>query len=238
MQEQIPAPGQVKVYVVDAAAAECCSSRLSNNLSQEDLARLGRYTNLAARSMFSASRGGLRQLLGEMLAEPAPAIRIASHEHGKPYLPDFPELHFNISHSRTLALIAIARHPVGVDVEYLHRSVDFASILRRFFSPSEQADWEKYPVPSPVEAFFRGWTRKEAILKATGEGIAGLGHTIVSFQPGREAALIERMQDPAEADRWRFNDFCPAPGYQAAVAMLASSLQLEIKNFTMQPDQP
>ncbi len=234
MPVQVADKEQVSVYVVDAAAAESCSETLIKNLNHEDLARFNRYANSAARNMFAASRGVLRLLLGKILDRPAASLKIANREHGKPYLPDFPDLHFNISHSRNLALIAIARQPVGVDVEYLHRSVDYSSIMRRFFSSAEQADWERYPVPSPAEAFFRGWTRKEAILKATGEGIAGLGHTIVSFRPDEEAALIERRNDPGEAGRWRFRDFQPAEGYQAAVALQALSLQLNVENFPLE----
>ncbi len=227
------APEQVRVRVVDAAALAENQAQLATFLSSEDLARLNRYSNQAARDMFLAARGAVRLLLGQILHTDPAKVEIATMEHGKPYLPAFPQLFFNISHSRNLALIAIARHPVGVDIEFLRRPVDFAAVMRRFFSDEERSDWELYGVPTPQQAFFRGWTRKEAILKATGEGIAGLGHTRVSFKPEEPRALKERLNDPLQSQHWLFSDFCPAPDYQAAVALQAPALHLTIEAFSL-----
>lgn len=223
----------VPVWVVDAAALAGQHAQLSALLNDDDLKRLQRYTNQAARDMFLASRAALRLLLGRYLGLQPQQVSIATHDHGKPFLPEYPHLHFNISHSRTLALIAFALAPVGVDVEYLPRSVDFAAVMRRFFSEEERADWSANSVPSQQHAFFRGWTRKEAILKATGEGIAGLGHTRISFKPEHPRALIARQNDPEQPGKWFFCDFCPAPDYQAAVALQASSLQLTLRQFSL-----
>ena len=233
MRERSYGTGDVVVHVIEATALLSRAPALTDCLAAEEQTRLNRYGNAAARDMFIAARGGLRLLLARLLNTGAGAIRIATHEHGKPYLPDYPDLHFNISHSRTLALIAIASHPVGVDIEYLRRPVDFAAVLRRFFSSDERRDWQNHATPTPAEAFFRGWTRKEAILKATGEGIAGLGHTVVSFKPDEPRALLSRLQDPAEAQKWLFKDFCPATDYQAAVALQAPALNLSIEAFSL-----
>lgn len=227
------APEQVMVRVVDAKNLDRYRARLVTCLSTEDLARLDRYSNQAAGAMFLAARAALRLLLGQILATAPSEVQIATMEHGKPYLPACPQLFFNISHSRNIALIAIARHPVGIDVEFLRRPVDFAAVMRRFFSEDERYDWQLNSVPNPQAAFFRGWTRKEAILKATGEGIAGLGHTRVSFKPDEPRALKERLNDPSQSVEWLFNDFCPAPDYQAAVALKAPALQLTIEAFSM-----
>lgn len=222
------------VQVVDVTKLTGKLNELKTFLSSEDLARLERYSVAAPREMFLAARGALRFLLGQLLNTGPARVNIATHEHGKPFLPDNPGLFFNISHSRTLALIALARHPVGVDVEYLPRHVDFAAVMRRFFSDSERDEWLKFSVPSRQHAFFRGWTRKEALLKATGEGIAGLGHTLISFKPDEPRALRERPGDPAQSQNWIFGDFCPAPDYQAAVALQAPSLQLSVRRFSME----
>ncbi len=233
MQPAELAHEQVAVWVVDARSSADHYGRLIRCLSGEDLVRLNRYTNKSASDMFLASRGALRALLGRLLQTEPSEVEIATHEHGKPFLPRHPELFFNISHSRTLALIAMARHPVGVDVEYLQRPVDFAAVMRRFFSAAERAEWSEFSVPTPQQAFFRGWTRKEAILKATGEGIAGLGHTVISFKPDEPQALHERLGDTSQSDQWRFCDFSPLPDYQASVALQAPTLQLTLQPFSL-----
>jgi len=224
---------QVMVQVVDAARLAGNQQTLKSFLSSEDLARLERYSVRAPGEMFLAARGALRLMLSRVLGQQPAEITIATHEHGKPFLPQHPGLYFNVSHSRTLALIAIARHPVGVDVEYLLRHVDYAAVMRRFFSESEREEWSKFSVPSQQHAFFRGWTRKEAILKATGEGIAGLGHTFISFRPDEPRALRERAGDPSQSQNWVFGDFCPAPDYQAAIALQAPALQLSVQQFSL-----
>ncbi len=227
------AGNQVLVQVVDTARLAGEQQTLRKFLSSEDLARLERYSVRAPGDMFLAARGALRLTLARVLGQQPADIAIATHEHGKPFLPEHPGLFFNVSHSRTLALIALARHPVGVDVEYLLRSVDYAAVMRRFFSDAEREEWLQFGIPSQQHAFFRGWTRKEAILKATGEGIAGLGHTFISFKPDEQRALRERAGDPAQSQNWVFGDFCPAPDYQAAVALQAPDMQLSVEAFSL-----
>ncbi len=224
---------QVVVYIIDATSIDKHYDQLRRGLSSEDTTRLERYTNAVARSMFLASRGALRFLLGQMLATSPAKVEIATHEHGKPYLPAHPELFFNISHSRDIALIAFAREAVGIDVEYAGRQVDYAAVMRRFFSESERQEWAKYSQPTPQQAFFRGWTRKEAVLKATGEGIAGLGHTVISFRPDEPRALHARLGEQSQGQDWLFQDFSPATGYQAAVALQAPALSLTLQAFSL-----
>lgn len=219
------------VWAIATSAFADRHNQFAECLSEEDLLRLNRYTNEAARSMFLVSRGALRMLLGQHLNIQPKSIDIANHEHGKPFLPAHRDFFFNISHSRSLALIAFALAPVGVDVEFLQRQVDFAAVMRRFFSADEQADWSKNQVPSPEQAFFRGWTRKEAILKATGEGIAGLGHTQIAFAPCQPRALISRHNDPTQSQQWLFEDFNPAADYQAAVALQFPTIELLTRQF-------
>lgn len=224
-------PGQVDIWVVNTAELAVLNDAFLRCLSNEDCLRLQRYTNVAARNMFLISRGALRMLLAKYLGFEPARIMIATHEHGKPFLTDHPQFFFNLSHSRNIALIAFALFPVGVDVEYVKRQIDFAAVMQRFFSESERADWSANCVPSPQEAFFRGWTRKEALLKATGEGIAGLGHTQISFLADQPRALILRNDDYTQSQNWLFKDFCPAADYQAAAAYQSPALQLNIRHF-------
>jgi 4'-phosphopantetheinyl transferase len=106
-----------------------------------------------------------------------------------------------------------------VDVEKLRPVGESARIVARYFTPREQAEFLAHAEPERTAAFFRGWTRKEAFLKATGTGIAaGLDSFEVTLAPDL-AALVRVGDDPSAADRWTLRDLDAEPGYAAAVAV-------------------
>lgn len=212
-----PAPDTVDIWCRRVSDGQ--NEELLNNLNLEEKDRFKRFKNETARKGFLQARGFLRQLLGSYLNMAPAAVPIISLEHGKPALPDDFGLHFNLTHSHDLILYAFARSPVGIDVEFLGRKVDFVPVMRRFFSENEREDWQRNSSPSAAEAFFRGWTRKEAFLKATGEGISGLGITEISFQPHISRALVGRKDNSSASSDWLFHDFAPAENYMASVAV-------------------
>lgn len=198
-------------------------------LNHGERQRYDRFTNTAAKNGFAIARGVLRLLLGKYLQQLPAQVTIQALDHGKPVVAEKLGLHFNLSHSHDLVLLAFADARVGVDVEFSQRRVDFNAIMRRFFSETEQQDWLINQTPTPEISFFRGWTRKEAILKATGEGIAGLEHTEVSFSPNQQHALVSRLGSTRETNTWFFQDFTPATDYQAAVAVNSNRSRIVLK---------
>ena len=128
---------------------------------------------------------------------------------------------FNLTHAHEYALICVALdRPVGIDIEYMPRRLDDAgALVRRFFSEAEQATYFSLPRMLRRHAFFNGWTRKEAYIKARGEGLSHpLDSFVVELRPGVPPAFININDDPAETARWRLHAFTPAPDYVAAVA--------------------
>ena len=116
-------------------------------------------------------------------------------------------LHFNLSHSGNLALCAVRLDaPVGVDVEYLDPSIDICQLLEECCTPQEASSLGALPSQARFLSFFRLWTRKEAYLKATGQGLS--------------VPLCDVDLD-AHGSRWHVQDLDPAPGYAAAIATLA-----------------
>lgn len=198
-------------------------------LDEIEKARYARFKNLTARDSFLVARGYLRHLLGNYLKIPPREVPILSLDHGKPSLPAEIGLYFNLTHSHDLILYAFASEPVGIDIEFTDRKVDFDPVMRRFFSEREREDWRNNSIPSAAEAFFRGWTRKEAFLKATGEGISGLGHTEISFLPNNPKALLKRT-DNLNIAEWRFHDFIPEKNYLASVAVKSSNARFVFRN--------
>ena len=128
---------------------------------------------------------------------------------------------FNVSHSHGLALIAVASgREVGVDVEWLERRCDPAKLIHRYFSEGERREWQALPVEDQRAGFFRGWTCKEAWLKAVGTGLSfPLDQVSVSLAPDEPPRVLSIRGDSEEAAQWHLACSIPAEGYVAAVAV-------------------
>jgi 4'-phosphopantetheinyl transferase len=131
-------------------------------------------------------------------------------------------LEFNLSHSADLALVAVARErPVGVDLERWKHEMDHLALATRFFSPAERASLQALAERGEqlVHGFFAAWTRKEAYLKARGEGVMrGLHHFDVTLAPDEPARLLADRIDSA-IERWRMRAFDADPEYSAAIVV-------------------
>ncbi|MBK8183770.1 MAG: 4'-phosphopantetheinyl transferase superfamily protein [Candidatus Competibacteraceae bacterium] len=148
---------------------------LTETLSVEERERAARFRFPQHRDRFIAGRGLLRELLEACLSRPAAAFCFDRGLHGKPTLAGIEGtlgLHFNLSHSGDRALYALARHDVGVDLECHDRNLQMAAIRDRVCTAREVAVLKNGPFDQQREAFFACWTRKEAIAKALGGGLA------------------------------------------------------------------
>ena len=142
-------------------------------LPQPDLDKADRFRSAEDRHRFEVSHGALRLLLSRYLGRPAGAISITEGPNGKPGLADEAGLSFNMTHSKTTVVIAMAWDmALGVDIEPLQAAGDFDRIAGQFFSPSEAAELARMDQPRRGVAFLEAWTRKEAIAKALGVGVA------------------------------------------------------------------
>jgi len=188
---------------------------LAHLLSPDERARAERFQLPHLRERFCLGRGTLRVLLGIACSTPPEQIQFAYSAAGKPCLPDFPEFQFNVSHSGDLwACIIVQGPPVGLDIERAKLLTDRITLARRFFSPAEYDQIERFPEPDRQAAFYRCWTRKEAYLKATGEGLSrGLATFTVSC--GEEQ--VSEIDDCGSGQRWFATSFTPAPGYTGAI---------------------
>jgi 4'-phosphopantetheinyl transferase len=193
-------------------------------LTAEETARAGRYYFDRDRRRFIVGRGLLRIMLGRYLKAAPERIRLCITPHGKPELAgeDGNEtVRFNLSHSDGLALYAFTRsRRIGVDLELISRHHGDERIPERFFSPREVGALRRLSADVQLEAFFNCWTRKEAYIKAIGDGLSmPLDQFDVSLAPGEPAALLSTKGDPREASRWSLRSLIPAPGYVGALAV-------------------
>ncbi len=148
---------------------------LTATLAVDERERAVRFRFPEHQDCFIAGRGLLRELLSRYLDRPAAALRFGQGAHGKPVLAGTDAgagLHFNLSHSGNQVLYAVARREVGVDLERLDRTVSYALVAERICTPREWEAFRTLPAERLREAFFACWTRKEAIAKALGGGLA------------------------------------------------------------------
>ncbi len=197
--------------------------RFSAELSADEQERAARFRVQEARARFTAARATLRRILGAYLDVGPAELRFGYAKHGKPFLDRSggDDVRFNVSHSHRLALYAIALGTeVGIDLEQIRADRDHERLARRFFSAEETEALLAVPAEGRIEAFFQCWTRKEAYLKARGEGLAvPLRSFTVSLGAGRPAALLDVAGEPSQAGRWALENIDASPGYAAALAI-------------------
>ena len=221
LRQPLPDARAVHVWFVELAANAAADEACSRSLSADERERAARFRGARLTRAFVLSRGVLRALLGRYLAIEPDRVRFAYGARGKPRVafPPTP-LEFNVAHSGRFAAYAFAAGcELGVDIEQLRPTRDQEAIVRRYFSAEECKEWMDLDAARRDEAFFRCWTRKEAYLKALGDGLAlPLDSFRVSLRPEVPAALIHVAGDPTAASKWSLWSLAPEEGYAGALA--------------------
>lgn len=243
----LPPPSQpdlpehaVHIYQVRLDAREDLLRQLASVLAADEQARAARFHFARDSRQYVIVRGALRLLLAAYLGRAADALRFGYTEFGKPFLlsaEDAPDtdIAFNVSHSHKVALLAFAWGVrLGIDVEFIKPELAGERIAERFFSPREVAALRELPAAEQPAAFFRCWTRKEAFVKARGEGLSLPLHSFdVSLAPGEFPALLHVETDPAEVERWTLHTVTPtSSGYAAALAVEGRGFTLSCYHLT------
>jgi 4'-phosphopantetheinyl transferase len=189
-------------------------------LAPDERRRADRFHFERDRRRFVAARTLLRELAGGYLGIAPHELRFAYGPTGKPALAAC-GLGFNLSHSDELALFAFARgRELGIDVERERELPDAGEIASRYFSPAERGAWARLPHEERPRAFFRCWVRKEAFIKATGDGLSRpLDSFDVTLAPGEPARLLRLAEEPDAAERYWLEELAPAAGFAAALAV-------------------
>jgi len=217
----------VWVATLDVDDAEA-ASRLAV-LTDDERARADRLVREPVWRRFVAGRGFLRLLLGRYLSVPPARVTFTQGPRGKPGLaeaPGFSGLRFNLAHSDEIALCALTLgREIGADVERLRADIAVDDLAQRFFAPTEAAQLAALPAEERPLAFFRTWTRKEAYVKARGDGLMWpLDGFEVSLGP--DAALVLDRNEPEAPGRWWLTETSPEPGYVGALAVEGPGCEL------------
>jgi 4'-phosphopantetheinyl transferase len=237
-------PGQldqteVHLWSLSLDASPAKLRRLAAILSPDEKERAKRFRRKGDGERYTIARGTLRLLLGLHLTVEPERLRFSYSPLGKPELAGEDAqsgLSFSVSHSGDQALLALARRRrIGVDLERVCSGVNVLELAERFFSPNEFKILRSLPPGIQREAFYCGWTRKEAYLKARGEGISsGLDSVEVSLIPGERAIIKKVSDDPNVSENWILEHLLPAPNYIGAVATEGHNLTFRF--FRWEPD--
>lgn len=232
----MPKLSGVHVWAVPLIPTSAGNVGYAEVLSPEERERAAAYRLPGPRQRFIIARGALRRLLGGYLqCEPA-ALEFDYGARGKPELrgQGATPIHFNVAHSHDLALIAVTRAaPVGVDVELIRPMRDADRIAERYFSPREAEALRHASAADRAALFFVLWTRKEAWLKATGQGISeSLSKFEVTFLPQQPPCVVAVAGDAAAGAAWRLCNLDPADGYAGALAVQVGELTLQCWQLT------
>lgn len=205
-------------------------------LSPEERKRAGRFHFDRHRRRYIVSQGVIRRILSCYLDVDPGELVYELGGHGKPSLGGRHKeagLHFNLAHSHEIALFGLVREvEIGIDVELVREVDDLDGIASRFFSASEQADYFSLPKDQRAQGFYNCWTRKEAFIKAIGDGLYyPLEKFDVTLIPGERAQLLRIEDDLQEASHWTLEAFDPAPEYTGAVALRAKGIHFEQYRF-------
>lgn len=213
----------IRVYCADLD--RLCVKACFSALEDVEKRRAGDISNRYARHEFVKTRALLRLLLSKHTGQPASSLRFATGASGKPVLLGSHGVHFNVSHSDGTALIAVASTEVGIDIERIEGSVDYAGVAESVFSCSEIEVLHDAPAARRGEVFFSIWTRKEAYLKATG---AGFSSDLPSISATSPHGVIEDRGCTFGRHTWHAFDL-PAPAnFKAALVTTGKDCRIDV----------
>lgn len=230
----LPGLDEAEIWSADLSVTAAEAEKWRSVLSQEERQRADRFRFDDDRRRFVVAKGILRTLLGDYLCQSPSEIRFRTGRLGKPELKAAVPLEFNVSHCRDVALFGFARGgAIGVDVECFDRQVELEDVAGKTFTGLERQSLDALEGEERTRGFFKGWTCKEAVAKAVGEGLSfSFDRIEVSVDPNRPAKLISIDGECELAKRWTIKTFSPKPGYIASIALMDPGRKTKIREWT------
>jgi len=209
---------------------------LQGILSQDELERAGRFHFERDQKRFIAARGMLRQLLGGYLGKDPRTLCFEYTSFGKPALSTsarYDNIQFNLSHSDAFALYTFTfGRSIGIDIERIREDVEAEQIAQRFFAEREIRTLEAIDQNKRAGLFFQYWTRKEAFLKAIGEGVSfPMEQCDVSLMNGKDMSPVTLLGGNKNSPCWYGQDLFPGPGYTAAITVERNDWELSLWDY-------
>lgn len=229
---------EVHVFRLSLDVSQAVLGKLERILSVDERLRASRFMFDRDRKRFTVGRATLRTILGLYLGTAPAAVGFRYEPFGKPALDAEGPLRFNLSHSADLALVAVtSRRKVGVDVERMSLGNASEEIAAQSFSPAEMAALARLAPAERHRAFYRFWTRKEAYVKARGDGLSNsLPSFDVSLEFNNYPCLFTTCLCADDTSFWTLADVEARPGFAAALAI--EGAPVAIRHFDWQAVAP
>jgi 4'-phosphopantetheinyl transferase len=228
--------GEVHVRIASLERRQSELRFFESILAKDEIDRASRFHFQKDRERFVAGRGLLRMILSSYVGVPPGEIIFTYGSRGKPGLQrqeGRQPIEFNLAHSNGTAIYAITQdRPVGVDIESVKHEFPIESVAERFFSKVEVAALRSLPEDVRRTAFFKCWTRKEAFIKALGDGLScPLADFDVSLAPGEPARLLDVRWASEEAHRWCMEDIDSVADYAAAIVFSGPQCRMHVSQW-------
>lgn len=218
--------GEVHLWLASLSQNESALTSARALLSDDERERADRFRFERDRARYTVARAALRDILSLYLQTPAVEISFSYGRHGKPALSGEAKsrgLNFNLSHAGELALYAFTLDgAVGVDIERVRELEDAEGLAERFFSAEEVSVLKSLPAGQRAAAFFDCWTRKEAYVKAVGEGLSLPLHSFTVPVTSVEMAALRVASGEVGSAKWSLFGLTPLEGYAAALVVARS----------------
>ena len=210
----------VHIWTMPAKASDAVVAQFERVLSEDEAQRAARFRFSHLRDSFVITHGVLRHLLGRYLGVDPPRICFSYGDKGKPGVASAANLQFNLTHSGDMAAVAFTTGcQLGIDAEHIRPVEEMQQIANHYFASEESAELMLLPENEREPAFFRCWTRKEAYIKAIGDGLScALDSFQVTLLPNVPPRLVHIGGDRVAAEMWSLHDLCLSPDYAAALA--------------------
>ena len=211
--------GHVVVWIAQVSREHNSLSSLDRFLDDRERARAERFRFPEDRARFVLGRSLVKTGLGHYLQIPAASIELSYTDRDRPIFLANNSIQFSISHTQDLVAVAFTSHAhVGIDVEFMQAKSDLLALAKRILSDDDYQKFQTLPATELTDAFFRIWTRKEAYLKASGEGITdGLQKISVSFSAD-EITSVQDSRNASNVDSWRLITLPTPAMYKGSVA--------------------
>jgi 4'-phosphopantetheinyl transferase len=224
---------EAHIWLADLKFNECFQTSFLELLSPDEKIRAHKFRFAKDRRNFIIARGILRSLIGKYLEINPAEISFQYSEFGKPGIADNHSMQFNISHSQDIALFAFVKKiNVGVDVEFVNPDIEVKDIAKKYFSPNEVLNLFALPEKQHTLGFFNCWTRKEAFIKAVGEGLSfPLDQFEVSLEPDKPAKLLATDWEPNAVSEWSIYSMSPGANFVGCVAIEGLIKEIKFWNW-------
>jgi 4'-phosphopantetheinyl transferase len=226
--------GEVHIWRFGLNVSDLALRKFRGLLCETEIVRSDRFRFLNLRRRFMAARGALRSILAGYLSMDPRQLTFSYGPYGKPSVRNSPnDMQFNLSHSNDLMVLAVCgRGSVGVDIEKEDPHFPAAEIAARYFCEREKNAINQADEETGLSAFFRLWTAKEAVTKATGLGLSlELSKIEIGIVPLRVFAL--EAPGCARAAEWRLFPFYPRQGYIGTLAVSSEPVRLEYRSLCL-----